>query len=173
MSTTLTLISKKETLKSLIFDILFIAAMYLVPAISHMWDIPLYLFEPLRIMIILAVVHTKRENAYFIALTLPLFSTLFSGHPFFAKMLVISGELYMNVLLYFLISGKMRNVFLSMLSAIVMSKVFYFLCEYIFLGEMIKLYGIGEHPLYLQAFVAVILSGYTYFILKRTGNKPA
>jgi len=160
------LLLTKDKIISVAFDILCISVMYFVPAVSHLLNLPIYLIEPLRIMIILALVHTKRQNAYFIALTLPLFSTLISGHPFFAKMLIMSLELFLNVVLFFTLSSRIKNSFLAMVSAIVISKAVYYLLAYAFIQKLAEVYGIGEHPLWIQAIVTLCLGGYTYIILR-------
>ena len=98
-------ISKLNT-KSIVLDIFALAFIYFVPTISHLLNIPLYLIEPMRIMLILAIVHTSKKNAYIIALTLPLFSFLVSAHPNIFKVLLITAELVLNVWLFFELSKK-------------------------------------------------------------------
>ncbi len=74
MATNLTAINTKGLIsKSLIIDILGLTFIYFVPAISHLLSFPLYLVEPMRVMLIIAIAHTTKRNAYLIALTLPVF----------------------------------------------------------------------------------------------------
>ena len=77
--------------KNIIFDLIALAAIYLVPAVSHLLSFPVYYLEPMRIMLILAIVHTSRRNAYLIAITLPIFSMLVSVHPSVIKTSLITG----------------------------------------------------------------------------------
>ena len=72
-------------IKSIVFDLIALLAIYLVPAISHLLSFPVYYLEPMRIMLVLSIVHTSRKNAYLIALTFPLFSMLISAHPSLIK----------------------------------------------------------------------------------------
>lgn len=65
---------------------------YFTPALSHLLNFPLYLIEPMRLMLILAMVHSNRLNAS-AAVSLPLFSFAVSGHPLFYKMSAILLEL--------------------------------------------------------------------------------
>jgi hypothetical protein len=74
MTNTATLIYTGKKYKTAILDVTALLIIYLTPAISHLFSFPVYLLEPMRIMLILAVVHTSRKNAYLLALTLPLFS---------------------------------------------------------------------------------------------------
>ena len=66
----------KGRIKTYIFDLLAITAIYLIPSFSHLLSFPVYLIEPMRLVIILAVIHTSRTNAYLIAITLPFFSLM-------------------------------------------------------------------------------------------------
>lgn len=173
MENTFTFILNKDNIKTAVFDIICIGLMYLVPAASHTLSVPLYLAEPLRIMIVIAMLHTKRDNAFFIALTLPLFSALLSGHPFFAKMIVVSLELFLNVVLFFYLSKKIKRFFLPMVLSIVISKIFYYLCEFIFLRALLSYNDIGDHPYYIQAVLAVVLGGYAFWIMRRRELKTS
>ncbi len=97
-------LSGKPLVRNITFDILALLFIYLVPTFSHLISIPIYLYEPMRIMLILAMVHTTRRNAYIITLTLPLFSFIVSFHPVFLKSILIAGELALNVALFFYLS---------------------------------------------------------------------
>ena len=167
MENTLALLTNKEKFKTLVFDIICVGVMFFVPAVSHISKLPLYLFEPLRIMIILSVVHTRKENTYIMAVALPVFSYLVSGHPFFGKMIVICFEMLLNIGLFFIFSKFIKNNFLSMTLAILISKGFYYFCQYVFLRELSEIYNIGEHPLYIQGLLSIAMSVYVYYILKR------
>ena len=164
MDNSLALFTNKEKIKTLIFDIVCVGVMFFVPAFSHMSKLPLYLLEPLRIMIILSLVHTRKENAYIMAVALPVFSYLVSGHPFFGKMIVICFEMLLNIGLFFMLSKFIKNSFISMGLSIIISKGFYYFCQYVFLRELVEIYNIGEHPLYIQGLLSIGLSVYVYFI---------
>src|SRR6056297_734588 len=94
-----------------LFDLAAIAFIYFIPALSHMLSFPLYLLEPMRIVLILALVHTHKVNALVLAATLPFFTFLVSGHPVLPKAILISAELVLNVVLFFAIVKSVKSKF--------------------------------------------------------------
>lgn len=120
-------LSNRTTIKNVIIDFLALAFIYFVPAIAHLSGLPVYFIEPMRLMLILAIAHSSKANACFIALSLPFFSFMVSGHPEALKMLVITAELALNVWLFFYLSRETKNIFISTLSSIVLSKIFCYL----------------------------------------------
>ena len=73
--------------------------------VSHATALPFYYLEPMRIAVIFVLILTgSRTNAYFLALTLPIFSHLISGHPDFLKSGLISTELCLNIAFFDLFS---------------------------------------------------------------------
>jgi hypothetical protein len=154
-------LSSRKTITSIVFDILALAFIYFVPTISHMLNFPLYLIEPMRIALILALVHTSKQNAYIIALTLPIFSYLVSAHPVLYKMMLISGELIINVWLFYFIFNRTKNAFVSILSSIVLSKAIYYLAKFIAIAIVFKVNeNIVSTSLYIQAATTLVFSLY-------------
>ena len=168
MSATLSAISARQPIaKSLIFDALGLVAIYFIPAVSHMFNIPFYLFEPMRLMLILAIAHTSKRNAIIIALTLPLFSYFVSGHPIPPKALIIAAELMLNVVLFYYFARRLKHYFGAMIMSILASKVVYY-----FLKFGIIYYGIIEGnlfstPIYLQLILTLIYSSYLFVVFSR------
>lgn len=148
------------------FDIATLLLIYLVPAISHFLSFPLYLIEPMRLMLILSLAHTGRTNSYLLAFTLPLFSFLVSGHPEFLKMLLITAELSAAVWLFDNVAKRAGNIFIASVASIVLSKVFYYTVKFV----MIKLSFIDMQlvstPLYIQAMTSVVFSLYLFVAIK-------
>jgi len=167
MAANINLVSTRVDYKSIIFDILALAFIYFVPALSHLFNIPIYLVEPMRIMLILAMVHTTKTNAYLIALTLPLFSFLISSHPNVFKGLIMTAELLMNVWLFFEISKRVSNKFVAMLSAIVISKLVYYLLKFGLISFAVLESGLISTPIYLQVITSIIFSSYVFLLLRR------
>jgi len=163
---TLSVKTGTEKVKAVIFDILAIAFVYFVPALSHMLSFPVYLVEPMRLVIILSLIHFGKTNSYLIALTLPLFSFLIASHPSVIKSLLITSELLFNVFLFILISKRIKNVFITMLVSIAASKIFYYSVKYILLQAGAMSGSLVSTPLYIQAIVAFALSIYAFFMLK-------
>lgn len=150
-------------IRTIIFDLIALAVIYFVPAVSHLLNFPVYYLEPMRIMLILAVVHTSRKNAYLIALTLPVFSLLISTHPSLIKTSLITVELLLNVWLYFLISQKITNKMFCMFISILLSKMSYYLIKVLLVNTSIMSGDVVATPIYIQIIMLFILSGYIYF----------
>jgi hypothetical protein len=167
MAANVNLISSRINYKSILFDILALAFIYFVPALSHVFNVPIYLVEPMRIMLIFALVHTTKTNAYLIALTLPLFSFLISSHPNIFKGLIMTIELLLNVWLFFEISKRLRNQFVSMISAIVISKIVYYFLKFALISFAVLESGLISTPIYLQVITSIIFSGYVFLVLKK------
>ncbi|HSW68442.1 MAG TPA: hypothetical protein VLH16_07670 [Bacteroidales bacterium] len=145
--------------------VLFIAAItfvYFVPALSHLIGFPLYLVEPMRIMLILAMVHTTKRNAYLLAITLPLFSWLVSGHPVLFKMGIIAAELVLNVWLFYFLANRFKNRPVAILLSIVLSKGVYYLMKFGLLSAALLEGSLVSTPLYFQAIITLIFTGYIF-----------
>lgn len=155
-------------IKYSVFDVLLVAIIYFLPTLSHLMSFPLYLADPMRIMILLAFIHTNKSNAFFLALTLPIFSHLISLHPLAFKSIIISFELIINCYLLTFFLKKNLNIFLTFFSSIIISKFFYYGFKYILLSyNMIDGNLISTSP-EIQLLVTFILSIYGYLILSKT-----
>jgi hypothetical protein len=162
-----TAISKPLAINSLIINSMALLLIYFTPTISHLLNFPLYLIEPMRLMLILAMVHSDRRNAYLLAITLPVFSFAVSGHPLFYKMLLISAELTLNVWIFYLLKDKFKNVFASMLTAIVLSKVAYYLLKALFIFTALIGPGIFSTPLWVQIITSLAFASYAFLIINK------
>jgi len=151
-------------IKIIVFDLIALLAIYLVPAVSHLLSFPVYYLEPMRIMMILAIVHTTKKNAYLIALTLPLFSLLISAHPSLVKTSLITGELLLNVWLFFFLSEKLSNKTLSILLSIDVSKIFYYLVKFLMISSVLISGDLISTPMYIQIIMLFVLTGYIYLM---------
>lgn len=157
----------KEKIKTVCLDIIALAVIYFVPAFAHNFQIPIYLAEPLRIILVLSVLHTRKENAYILALTLPLFSYLISGHPIFFKMLIVMFELTLNVWLFLDLSKRMNNIIFPMFLSIVVSKVFYYTFQFLFISLNLLNIDQIDHPIFPQVIVTLVFSIYAVLILRK------
>ena len=167
MTTDTSMVIDREKIKSILFDIVALAFIYFVPTISHYLSVPLYLIEPMRLMLVLAMVHTNRRNAYIIAMTLPVFSLLVSGHPVAFKAVIMTIELVLNVWLFYAISKKWSNTFGAMLLSIVISKLVYYLLKFGLISMAVFDSELISTPLYLQLITSVVFSAYLFFLFKR------
>jgi hypothetical protein len=160
---TLSLPAKRE----LIFDSAVLAFIGLAPAFAHFASLPIYMIEPMRLMLVLALVHTNRINAWVLAAVLPLFSYLVSGHPEPLKMIVITLELLANTGLFLLLIRRGIFPFVSMFLAIAVSKVF---CYSLYMLLFPWSFVVAEAQtgfLIIQSAVTILLASYTAFIFMK------
>ncbi len=160
--------SNKYIMLNAAFNFIALAFIYFVPAVSHLLNFPLYLIEPMRLMLVLALVHTNRVNAYIIALTLPLFSFMVSSHPHFFKMVLIALELVLNVWLFHILLSKTRNAFASIILSIILSKGAYYALKFGFIAIMlIPNSKLIATPLYIQGITTIVFALYLTFLYKK------
>lgn len=157
----------KVNLRSFFLNVLAFVFIYFTPALSHLLSFPLYLIEPMRIMIVLAMVHTNRQNAYILALTLPLFSFVMSFHPVFFKMLLITVELVLNVALFYFILKRTKRTFVAMLLSIVISKATYYLVKFLLISTMVLESGLVSTAIGIQLVTVLVFSVYAFIMYKR------
>jgi len=161
-------LTAKNTIIYIAFNTIALAFIYFVPTISHLLSFPMYLIEPMRIALILAMVHTTKVNAYVLALTLPLFSFLVSGHPILYKMVIISGELLLNVWFFYLIYSKSKNAFASIFSSIILSKAIYYLAKFSLIALVFKSNdSIISTPIYIQIATTLVFSAYLGLVYEK------
>lgn len=147
-----------KRIKYIFVNLLIVGFIYLLPTISHLTAIPIYLFDPMRFTLIFAIFFTNRNNTLLIASTLPLISVLISSHPDLAKGLLISSELLLNVVLFYYLMKKLNTIFVAIFISIFISKLFYYLSKLFFIkvgfisGELIST------PLWIQYIVIIAVS---------------
>lgn len=167
MNTANTTSVNRINIKSIIFDIVAIAFIYFVPALSHLLNLPVYLIEPMRLMLILALVHTTKQNAYIVAVTLPLFSFIISAHPVLPKVILIAFELSLNVFLFYLLLRKFKNTFLPVLLSIIGSKVVYYIIKFGLIQLAIIKSGLISTPIFIQLIMTLLFSIYLFSFYRR------
>jgi len=124
-----------DNLKLILTDILVLACVYLIPTIAHFTPFPLYLIDPMRMLMLASYLVSRNNfNTYFIAFTIPLFSFFVGGHPVFYKAILISLELLSNIfLLIFLLKTTKLTVPVILLISIIASKGLYYLFKFAFI----------------------------------------
>ena len=167
MITYVEVLSAEQERKSLVMDFIAMAFIYFIPALSHLVSFPLYYIDPMRIMVILAIAHTNKRNAYVLAITLPLFSMLVTGHPILFKSFLMAVELCLNVFLFYRVSKIIENKFTSMLISIIVSKLIYYVLKFALISTAVINLDLFSTPLLLQLFVSVLFSGYLFMVLYR------
>jgi hypothetical protein len=151
-----------EFIKSACIDAAALAFIYFTPVLAHLAAFPVYMIEPMRIMVILSMAHSSRGNSYLLALTLPFFSFITTSHPEFFKMLIITCELVLNVFLFYWLSVRIKNVFLSMISAIITSKIVCYLLYFIFFSMAFVRNESDTTFLAVQLITTLIFSTYIF-----------
>jgi hypothetical protein len=152
--------------RSILFDLLAVAFIFLLPAFSHLLAFPLYLLDPMRIALILSIVYTNRKNAYLIAFLLPVVSFIISSHPLLYKVMLISGELMVNAFLFYFLMNRTGKVFVSAIISIIASKALYYTAKFAIIYFAIEKAELVATPLYIQGIVAVVLSLFAAIFLK-------
>lgn len=153
--------------KYALINSLMLAFVYFLPAISHLFAFPFYLADPMRLMIMLAFIHTGRVNSFIMALTLPAFSFLISSHPVLFKSMLISLELFANCLFLIFLMNKKVNLFFAFFISIALSKCFYYFLKYLLLSFNYLDGSLISTPLEIQMFVTLIISIYGFLILSK------
>ena len=146
----------------MLIDIITFITIYFLPAFSHLLSFPLYQLDPMRLAIVFSLVHTRRKNTYFLALSLPLFSFLISSHPSLVKVVLISSELFLNVYLFYFIKDRIGANFVTMLISVLFSKMFYYSMKLFFIDINLINGQLITTPVYLQISMIFAFSIYIY-----------
>ena len=165
------LLSKRNTVnisRSIVTDIVLLGVIYLLPTISHLLAIPLYLLDPMRIVIFASIlISNNKYNSYLLAATIPLFSYFFGGHPVFLKSMIISIELLANVMIFWFLMKRWKNVFWITLSSILFAKVIYYVLKILFVELGYLQMDIVSSSVTVQVVVSVVLSSLMFIFQKR------
>ncbi|MCX6168887.1 MAG: hypothetical protein NTX65_06095 [Ignavibacteriales bacterium] len=166
MNTFSTVISKYDY-KTVIYDILALTVVTFTPALSHLTAIPIYLLDPMRIILLLSIVYTSKKNVFLLAFVLPLLSFIISAHPYFIKSLLIASELTVNAFLFFYMSKFFKNSFVPAILSITISKIYYYVVKLSLIGFGLISTDLVSTPIILQAIVAVSISVYLWLFFRK------
>lgn len=154
-----------------LLDLLGLVLVYFIPSLAHLTGIPFYLFEPMRLMLVLSLLHANRYHAYFLAIGLPLFSFLIASHPVPLKAVLISVELMINVVTYFWLTRKQISTHWAILIAIIFSKVIYYGLKFFLIKSALLESSLISTPLYIQLITTTIFSVYGFVWYKKIHKK--
>ncbi len=154
-------------IKTAIIDFILIAFIFFVPAISHLLSFPLYLIEPMRIVLIISMAHTTKRNSFLIAITLPIFSFITASHPSLVKSMLIAIELGINVWLFSLLYQRKFNLLFSSFVSIIVSKLIYYSLKFFAISALLIKSELISTPIYLQVILAIIFSIYMHLVLNK------
>ncbi len=164
MQNSLVIDRKFNLAKFAIIDFIMVGLFLLVPSISHMFSVPLYYAEPMRIIVLLSILYTNRNNSLVLALLLPFISLVVSSHPYLLKSILIASELAVNIFAFFILAKTMKNILFAAFGSILISKAIYYSFKGLFLnlgwinGELIST------PIIAQVISTVLLTAAFYFI---------
>ena len=127
----------RPVFKTVTLNALLCAAAVAVPSLSHAAALPLYKFEPMRLLLFVAIIFTSRRNALLMALWLPLLSMLTSGHPVFPKVVLIQGELALNVLIFSSLFRRPSRFALAAAASILASKAVYYAAKFVLIKAVL------------------------------------
>ncbi len=150
----------KTNYRHIYIDMCIFLSLFLLPSIGHMFPFPIYLIEPMRIAVFTGYLLSKNAyNAALLAITIPIFSFLTTGHPLFFKATLISIELLTNILFFIFLYQKLRiGAFLALVASVVVSKLIYYGIKFLFLSLGLLSGSLVSTGLYEQIITLVILS---------------
>ena len=138
---------------------------YFLPAASHALGFPLYLLEPMRLVIIIGFLMSDVKGAYFLAATMPLFSFIVTGHPLFPKLVIISVELVSFVFFFYYTHKRFANLFWAIITSMIVSKILYYGLKYVFILTFLLNSELVSTPLFIQLIIT--LGSGVIFLLPR------
>lgn len=149
-------------------DILLLVVVYYLPALSHHLAFPLYMLDPMRIVIFTSILLSKNKyNSYIMAATIPLFSYFVGGHPVLLKSAIIGVELLVNITLFWMLLKKWQNVFITTFISIILAKAIYYASKFIFVEMGWLQMDLFSTPIYVQGLVALFISVVMHALFKK------
>jgi len=115
-------------------------------------------------------VNRNNKNAFLLALGLPIFSMLYSGHPVFYKAMLISFELLVNMVVLHWLFRKGMNIFFAVFLSIILSKIVYYLFKFAFIEWSLISGKLFSTSLIIQISIALGLSA-LFFLFGKKANQ--
>lgn len=161
----------RSVARSVITDIVLLCVVYYLPTISHALSFPLYMLDPMRIVIFFSILLTgNKTNSYIFAFTIPLFSYSVGGHPVFVKSLLIALELITNVAIFWTLCKRGTNILLTVFSSIFVAKLLYYSGKALLINLGCLNMGLIDTPFMIQLLVTLIISVVTSIAFKWSRN---
>lgn len=154
---------------SILLDALAILFIIYLGDISRFFAYPIYILDPMRMMVVLAITFTPRWNSWLLAIILPLVSYYLGAHPSIVKTSLMLGELLLNVWLFWFLFDKTRFALLSALLSIIFCKSAYYLLKYLCIkqgwlsGELIST------PLDIQVITTISFAVFIFIMFLARG----
>jgi len=106
------------------------------------------------------------------AILLPLFSFLVSGHPAPVKMMIIMAELMLNAWLFLQFYRNTKKAFLSTFGSIILSKLFCYAMNLVVFSVVFVKAEAEITFLIAQVILTLLLSSMVWLILYRRQTSP-
>ncbi len=153
-------ISRTFSNKNLLIDAVLLCIVYFIPVISHFSPVPIYLFDPMRFVLLAGLLLTRNNaNVFFLAITIPVFSSFLVGHPTFIKAILISVELTINILLFIRFSNRSNlHAVVALFLSIILSKMVYYFLKFILIKFGILDGILFSTSLYVQFGVVLLIT---------------
>ena len=148
---------------SLLLDTIAVLFIVYLGDISRFIGYPVYVLDPMRMMVILAFAFTPRWNSWVLALLLPFASYVFGMHPSITKTSLMAAELLLNVWLFWFLLDKIKVSVLSILISIVFSKAVYYLLKYLCIQYGLLQGNLVSTPLDIQVITTIVFSVFIFF----------
>jgi hypothetical protein len=155
---------------SVVLDILAVLFIIFLGDISRLIGYPIYILDPMRMMVVLAIAFTPRWNGWALALLLPFISYYFGGHPHLLKTCLMATELLLNVWLFWFLFSKIRMSLISILLSIIISKAVYYLLKYICIQQGWISGDLVSTPLDIQMITTIIFSAFIFTVFLFMGK---
>ena len=148
----------RPAIRTISLDALLCAAVVAVPALSHAAAFPFYLFDPMRLLLFVAILGTSRRNALLMAVWMPLLAMMTSGHPVFPKVVLIQGELVLNTLVFHALTRRAFGFVPAAALSVFSSKAAYYGAKFLLIRTSLLGGGLVATPwVYQLATLAFIL----------------
>lgn len=171
MSSTTLNIFGRQNIKIAALDLSVFLAIFLLPSFAHLTGVPFYLMEPMRIAIFVLYFFSNKSNTLIIAVTLPFFSFLISGHPVLIKAALIGSEFLLNILVLDFLFKKQINNFAAIGLSIIASKLIYYFLKFILIKTALMEGNLFSTPFIPQLLVIGLFSLVFFFVAKKRQSK--
>jgi hypothetical protein len=156
---------------TLAIDILAVCVVIFMGDLSAFFKVPLYQYDLMRLLVIFAIAFTPRWNGFLLAVLLPLASWYFGGHPHILKSSLMIIELLVNVWLFWFLLDRIRFSLLSMVLAILFSKLLYYTLKYLCISQGWISGELVSTPVDLQVITGLLYSIFIFIVFNIGGRK--
>ena len=119
-------VKTKPVVKFAVVDTLIVAAACMIPAVSHLFAVPLYMLNPMLALLLAGIVlGNDWRNALVLAVLMPLASCLLTGMPAAPKMVCMVAELATVAVLFGALSRRWKVLPAVLVSVLAAKGVYY------------------------------------------------